>query len=725
MIDILESLNEQQKEAVTSTEGYVRVIAGAGTGKTKALTHRYAYIINELGISPSNILCITFTNKAANEMKHRIKQLLGGDFDTSFVATLHSFCTRILREDISKLFYPENFVVLDNADQKKILEEVYDEMGIRMDTASFKFIIDKIRYYKNYITYIEYLSDPAFDWKTLEPKNTEEAIIFRYIEKQRKYFGLDFFDLINFVIYLFRTHADVEEKWQKRLHYVQVDEFQDITAKEFKVIRNMVKINKNWFVVGDPDQNIYEWRGSNMSVLLDFDKDMLPNGIGGMKPCKTIIMDKNYRSVPEILAVANSLIEKNKIRIEKSLRTEIKSGNKPEYYHAKNDKAEIKYIIEKIKSLTADGVKYNSIAVLYRSNFVSRFVEQGFLNENIPYKISGGIGFYERMEIKDVLSYMRLVSNGDDLSFLRIINTPRRTIGKTKIDFIREKAVIDNISLYDIMKKYIDNPIFKYSGAREFISVIENLRELSETLPVSELLQRLLVDTKYELYIRESGDIERLDNVTELLRSIVTMEQEYGEHLSLAAFLQNVTLYGDIEMDEKNNNVKMMTIHTAKGLEFDNVFVVGLTDGIFPSARALEERKTEALEEERRLAFVAFTRARKRLYLSESEGFGVKGFSKVPSRFIFNVDRDLLDCVGEIPEDILAKYSVQVEALDDVSSIGGIKSDIYKVGMQIRHKVFGEGIVEEVDEKQKTYYIRFVQGIKPIKFDYNGLSHIY
>jgi len=721
MIDILASLNDQQREAVTSTEGYVRVIAGAGTGKTKALTHRYAYIINELGISPSNILCITFTNKAANEMKFRIKQLLGGDFDTSFVATLHSFCTRILREDISKLFYPENFVVLDNADQKKILEEVYDEMGIRMDTASFKFIIDKIRYYKNYITYIEFLADPAFDWKTLEPKNTEEAIIFRYIEKQRKYFGLDFFDLINFVIYLFRTHSDVEEKWQKRLHYVQVDEFQDITAKEFKVIRNMIKINKNWFVVGDPDQNIYEWRGSNMSVLLDFDKDMQPNGIGGMKPCQTIVMDKNYRSVPEILAVANSLISKNKVRIEKSLHTDLKSGVKPEYFHGKNDKDEIKYITEKIKELVADGVKYSSIVILYRSNFMSRFVEQGFMNANVPYIMSGGIGFYDRMEIKDVLSYMRLVASGDDLSFLRIVNVPRRTIGKMKIDFLRERAEVDRIPLYDAMKKYIDNPVFRNSGARDFIAAIENLRELSETLPVSELLQRLLIETKYELYIRESGDMERLDNVTELLRSIVTMEQEYGEHLSLVTFLQNVTLFGDIEMEEKNNNVKLMTIHTAKGLEFDNVFVVGLTDGIFPSARAMEERKADALEEERRLAFVAVTRARKRLFLTESEGFGVKGYSKVPSRFIFNIDRELLNCIGEIPEDVMAKYALQVKEYDEPE----VKIETYEVGMQIRHKVFGEGIVEEVDETRKTYYIRFVNGVKPIKFDYNGLGHIY
>ncbi|MDD4164427.1 MAG: 3'-5' exonuclease [Eubacteriales bacterium] len=722
MTDILKGLNEVQKEAVTSTEGFVRVIAGAGAGKTKALTHRYAYIVNELGISPSNILCITFTNKAANEMKKRIKFMLGEEFDTSFVATLHAFCTRILREDISKLFYPENFIVLDSIDQKKILEEVYDEMGIKMDTASFKFMIDQIRYYKNLITYVEYLSDPDFDYDTLTSDKKSDEIIFRYIKKQRKYFGLDFFDLINFTIYIFRTFPDVLEKWQKHLHYIMVDEFQDITAKEFKLIRRISEKNRNLFVVGDPDQNIYEWRGANMSVLVDFE-DWLNNQCFENQfdiKCKDIIMSENYRSTKPILAVANSLIEKNNNRVKKDLFTQKQGGQTVVYYHAKNDKEEIKFICEKIIKHKESGGKYADFAVLYRSNYVSRFVEQGFLNANVPYVIYGGIGFYERAEIKDVISYMRLVNNtDDDLSFLRVINTPRRKIGKIKIDIIKNYAKNNGTSLYNALTKCVCLEAFKGCKAKEFLTSIEELKEQADTLSVSELLQKIMKLTGYELYIRESGDIERLDNVSELLRSIVTQETEFGEHLSLANFLQMITLLRDSDIEDKSDCVKIMTVHTAKGLEFDNVFLVGLTEGIFPSARSLEERKNDALEEERRLCFVAITRAKKNLYFTESEGFGVKGYSKVPSRFLFDIDKSLLDMVGEVPEDIKVQSAYQAR------EFSGVKVTIYKKGNQIRHKVFGEGIIEDVDELTKTYYIRFVNGVKPINFNYTGLSHIF
>ena len=343
MPDLLAKLNPSQVQAVTTTEGYVRVIAGAGTGKTRALTHRYAYLVNEYGISPSNILCITFTNKAANEMKKRIKSMLGDCFDTSFVATLHAFCTRMLREEISKLFYPENFIVLDNVDQKKILEEVYDEMGIKMDTASFKFMIDQIRYYKNLITYVSYLSDPDFDYDTLTSEKPSDEIIFRYIKKQRKYFGLDFFDLINFTIYLFRTFPEVLEKWQARLCYIMVDEFQDITAKEFKLIRRLTEANRNLFVVGDPDQNIYEWRGANMDVIVNFESWLnnpcFENQLG--LTAADVILAENYRSVPPILETANSLIEKNANRVKKELVPHRSGGEKVTWFHGKNDKDEI------------------------------------------------------------------------------------------------------------------------------------------------------------------------------------------------------------------------------------------------------------------------------------------------------------------------------------------------------------------------------------------------
>lgn len=708
MENILSSLNDAQKEAVVHTEGYVRVIAGAGSGKTRALTYRYAYLVDELGISPSNILCLTFTNKAANEMKYRIKRMLGEGYDTSFVATLHGFCVRVLREDISKLFYPEAFVILDNTDQKKVLEEIYDELNIRMDTASFKFMTEQIKIYKNQLTYLDYITNPAYDFSNLVPQSKEQAIIFRYVEKQKKYFALDFYDLINFTIYLFDQYEEVLFKWQNRLHYVLVDEFQDITMKEFRLIKSLTDRHKNWFVVGDPDQNIYEWRGSRMEVLLDFDKKMTP--------CKTILLSQNYRSTKEILDASNTLISKNQNRIKKDLVTDRISHVLPEHFHGKNDKEEIKYIVSKIGEYKERGGKYSDIAILYRSNYVSRFIEQGLLEANIPYVVYGGIGFYERMEIKDVLAYMRMVSVGDDLSFKRVINVPRRKMGKLKMDFLQRHADIEGTSLYETLKNHIDDSVFKGSKAREFIASIESLRERRDELSVSELLQRILIETEYEMYIRESGDMERLDNIAELLQSIVVREREFGEHLSLSHFLQNISLVKDNDEVEQEGRIKIMTIHTAKGLEFSTVFVAGMSEQVFPSSRALEERKGDALEEERRLCFVAMTRAKEELYLTESEGVGLRGILKAPSRFLFDIEENFIKRIGNIPEEIMEEYRFQIREQREESITR------YQLGAQVKHKAFGEGMIEEVDEKTKTYMIRFMQGIKPISFEYKGLS---
>jgi len=726
---ILDNLNEQQLDAVTSTEGFVRVIAGAGSGKTRALANRYAYLVQELGISPSNILCLTFTNKAAKEMKNRVRQLLGDGIDTSFLATLHAFCTRILREDIGRLFYPESFIVLDSNDQKKILEEVYDELNIKMDTATFQFMIDKIKFEKNLIDYIDYLAVPEQNIANFVPKNLEQKIIYRYIEKQKKYFGLDFFDLINFTIYLFKHNDDLLEKWQNRIFYVMVDEFQDITAKEFKVIKWFTQINRNWFVVGDPDQNIYEWRGANMEVILKFDEMAQPSHSYGIQvekyytdeifPCKTILMNQNYRSTTEIIAASNDLISKNKNRIEKSLFTDNISNVLPEHFHGKSDKDEIKYVCEKIKEHIDSGGKYTDIAILYRSNYVSRFIEQGLLKENIPYIVYGGVGFYERMEIKDVLSYLRLICYEDDLSFQRVINIPRRKIGKTKINFLKMHAEQEKLSMYQTLKKHIKDPIFKGTGAIAFLQVIENMKKIAETASISELLQKLLIDSKYELYIRESGDMDRLDNVSELTRAIIAMEKEFGETLTLSAFLQDVSLNKDNDEDNSKDNIKIMTAHTSKGLEFDIVFIMGLSDSIFPSARAIEERREKALEEERRLQYVSMTRAKKRLYMTESEGIGFKGYTKVPSRFLFDIADNLIKRIGNINENIMDEYRLQIKD----KHVQGVAR--FEIGSQVKHKVFGEGIVEQINADTKTYLIRFMQGNKPISFDYQGLSQVF
>lgn len=727
--EILSSLNESQREAVTTTEGFVRVIAGAGSGKTRALASRYAYLVRELGISPSNIVCITFTNKAAGEMKRRVRRLLGDGIDTSFVATLHAFCTRILREDIGRLFYPENFVVLDNTDQKKILEEVYEEFGIKMDTATFQFMIDKIRYEKNLITYLDYIAVPGKSLAELEPKSLEQRIIFRYIEKQRKYFGLDFFDLINFVIYLFRKHMDILEKWQKRVHYVMVDEFQDITFKEFKLIRQLIEINQNFFVVGDPDQNIYEWRGANMKVILEFEDNLrkyfaerLNDGFSPGHPLTgtftTVYMNENYRSVPGVVAASNSLIAKNSDRAEKSLAAQRTGGALPVHFHGKSEADEMKYIIGIINEHVAGGGKYSELAVLYRAGYMSRFVEQGFLDKNIPYAIYSGVGFYDRAEIKDVLSYLRLICYEDDLSFLRVVNVPRRKIGKTKLEYLRARAEENHTTLYKALVKYYHEPIFRGTGASEFVDVITRMQKAAAEAQVSELLQILLADSKYELYIRESGDMERLDNVSELARSIVDFEHSYGEPLTLATFLQEVSMGREPE-EEVDDKVRLMTMHTAKGLEFHTVFIVGLSEGAVPSARALEERRMAALEEERRLMYVAMTRAKNGLYMTESEGIGFKGRVKVPSRFLFDIDDGLAERIGHIDPAIMDEYRFQIKDRREPGKA------IFAVGTQVKHKVFGEGMVEEVNEQTKTYMVRFIHAVKPINFDYIGLSEVF
>lgn len=730
--EILSNLNEQQKQAVMATEGYIRVIAGAGSGKTRALTARYAYLVEELGVSPANILCITFTNKAAREMKIRLRRLLGDGIDTSFVSTLHSFCTRVLREDIGRLFYPESFVVLDNTDQKSILEEVYEELGIKMDTATFEFMIDQIRYEKNLGEYMKYMAVPGNDIGTAEPKDLRQKVIFRYMQKQKKYFGLDFFDLINFTIYLFKTHEDILQKWQRRLHYVMVDEFQDITMKEFKLIRTLTDLNQNFFVVGDPDQNIYEWRGSKMEVLLEFEDNVRKYFTGELQSYfteheipelkadfKTIFLNENYRSTPEIIAASNDLIAKNRNRIEKDLHTQNGSGAEVEHYHGKNDNDEIGYIVGKIKNHVENGGRYSDMAVLYRSAYVSRFIEQGFLKHNIPYTVYGGVGFYERREIKDVLSYLRLVEYGDDLSFKRVVNVPRRKMGKNKLAFITAQAQADNATLYETLKKHIDNPVFSGTGAKKFVNTIERMKEFAETAQVSELLQKLLIETGYEQYIRESGEMDRLDNVSELARSIVTLETEYGEPLTLSAFLQDVSLHRDIDEEDSKDCVRIMTAHIAKGLEFHTVVIAGLSEKIFPSARALEERREDALEEERRLCYVAMTRAKRQLYMTESEGFGFRGYMKTPSRFLFDIGSEHITRIGHISDEIMEEHSRQI-VIQRTSA-----ARVLPVGTTVKHKVFGEGVIEEVDENTKTYMIRFLVGTKPIRFEYQGLSQVF
>lgn len=655
MNNLFERLNERQIEAATATEGYVRIIAGAGSGKTKTLTHRYAYLVRAAGVHPGNVLCVTFTNKAAGEMKRRARSLIGDGYDASLITTYHGFCVRVLREDVGRLFYPQNFPILDEADQKKILEEIYAELEIKLDRASFEKILESIHLLKSRENYVDDLICGRFSDR---PGDTlEQTVVRRYMEKQKKIFALDFDDLISFTFAIFEKFPEVLQKWQERLHYIQVDEFQDSSSRELRLIQSLSAVHKNLFVVGDPDQNIYEWRGANMSILVDFDKTF--------PGTQTVLLNQNYRSTGNILRAANALIARNRNRIPKELFTVRDAGSDVVHLHAKSEEEEGAWIAGEIQRLIRqEGFAFRDIAVLYRSGFLSRFVEQALNAANIPYELYGGLRFYDRMEIRDAVAYLRLIVSNDDAAFERVVNTPKRSFGRKKMTLLRQLAAQDGLSLYEALTKYRTLPEFSDSRAEDFILSIEEARSSYKNQPVSEVVQNILVRSGYEQYIRENGSMERLDNLSEFKRVALELERGYGEFYSLEEFLQRVALQSEKEDDETEiDRVKLMTIHASKGLEFPVCFVCGFTEGVFPSARTMEERKEAGLEEERRLCFVAMTRAMKRLYLTESEGTsGQSPRKKQPSRFIFEIGEERYRRIGTIPKELADSVAETLQA---------------------------------------------------------------
>ena len=713
MTDFLSSLNRDQRAAATATEGYVRVIAGAGSGKTRALTCRYAYLVKAAGIHPSNVLCVTFTNKAAGEMKRRVRSLVGDGYDTSLITTYHGFCVRVLREDIHRLFYPKNFVILDEQAQRRILSEIYAEMEIKLDRATFESILDTVHRLKSNEEYVPALVNGDVASITPPPASPvrpltalEITVVRRYLEKQRKAFGLDFDDLVSFAFEIFRTWPEVLEKWADRLYYIQVDEFQDSSRRELRLLRMLSAKHRNLFVVGDPDQNIYEWRGADVSILVDFDK-LFPG-------TETILMNRNYRSCGPILRAANSLIAHNRNRIPKDLWTASPDGPDVIALHAKTEAEEGTWIAGEIRRLTREeGMAYRDVALLYRAGFLSRFLEQALMQAAIPYELWGSVRFWERMEIRDTLAYLRLILSDDDEAFERIANTPRRFFGRAKLDALKALAAEERAPLYPTLRKYIGDPALARTGMPAFVAMIEDLRRKAGTVPVSDLMQEVLDRSGYERYIREQGSMERLDNLAECKRSVWEREQGYGEFYSLSVFLQEVALEADRDTDEDADRVKLMTIHASKGLEFPAVFVCGLTEGIFPSGRTLEERKDAGLEEERRLCFVAMTRAMRRLYLTESEGTGSDRQTKRPSRFLADIGEENFTRIGTLPKELAAPSGNPAESASPGAPLG--------VGSAVEHPIFGRGVVEEIDPAKGVYYILFEKTMsrRPVSMDYD------
>ena len=713
-VPLLKGLNDKQKEAVTSTQGYVRIIASAGSGKTKALTSRYAYLVENLGISPSNILCVTFTNKAAQELRKRIRSLVTPGNSNDFICTYHGFCVKVLREEIFKLSYPRSFTIMDPQDQEEVLREIFEELNITSRDLSFKKALQYISKHKSPVdpdNYIDCFIDPFEEIETGVSSQIEEEIFIRYIKKQKKNYALDFDDLVCFAFYIFLKYPDILEKWQDRMTYIMVDETQDNSDRQWDLVEMISDKYKNLCVVGDPDQAIYEWRGAKPESLVNFDKRF--------NPCQTIKMEENYRSTPNILDVANCIIKNNKNRIAKDMFTKKPSGSMVTHFHGKTEQEEGLWIAQTIIDRKEKGASLKEFAVLYRATHVSRNIEQSLIKKSIPYEIYGGVRFFERREIKDAISYLRLIDSNDDISFVRVINSPRRKLGKVFIKKLKQLSEESNLSLYETLSSNIGSKDFNKKGSVDFLSLIDNCRSLKEKLSISDLLQHLLTNSGLEQELRLDGEQERLENIEELMASIKLYERDNvnEENYSLAQYLQDISLYTNLDYKEETEFVKLMTIHQSKGLEFNYVFLCGMSEGILPSYRALRERKILAMEEERRLAYVAITRAKKELFLTESEGFNFDSKSqKYPSRFIFEIKEEFLVTEGVLTQELKTEAKNAFKAFDETLFC---LPTLFEINDCVTHPTFGNGKILKVNEETQTYKIEFENSELPLPINFN------
>lgn len=620
--NVLDNLNEKQVEAVETTEGRVMVVAGAGSGKTRVLAHRYAYLVNELGIDPANILCMTFTNKAAQEMKTRISKLVDRAYVNDFVCTIHGFCLKILRKEIYRIGYPQNFVIIDDEDAKTLAKQVMSEMNLDATDITIRQFLKGVIDYKIFNNYIERILLPNSKVNSDDVSESE-----RFIQLQLKSYAIDFYDMIAMTLFIFNHFEDARKYWQEQINYVMVDEVQDCSASDWAIINTITEEYGNLFIVGDPDQAIYEWRGASPDGFVNFQAD------------HQIVLNQNYRSTPNILNVANSIISNNKNRIPKELFTIKPSSNTVIYYHGKTDNEEADWISSQILEISKKGEDLDNCAILYRASYLSRAIEQSLLKNHIKYVVWGGIRFFERKEIKDALCYLRLIAYQDDFSFKRIINTPSRKFGDVSMKKLQKLAEIENASLYTTLQKYILSPDFNKPSLINYLKLIEDCREMRNSVSISDLMDHVLRESGLTDMYRTEGDQDRLDNIAELMNSINYYESVNSESdYTLDTYLQDIALYTNTDYKNDGVTVKLMTIHQAKGLEFPYVFVCGLSEGIFPSHRTIRERKTNGEEEERRLMYVAVTRAEKALFLTDSEGYNYNsGFNKYPSRFLTEI----------------------------------------------------------------------------------------
>ncbi len=696
----LDNLNDRQKEAVLYNEGPLLIIAGAGAGKTKTLTTKIAYLIEEKNIHPYHILAITFTNKAAKEMKDRLYLLIDDLAKKLQVSTFHSFGLKLLRENYQALGYESNFVIMDSDDSLTVVKKIIKDLNYDPKIYNPRAIRNKISSCKNeMITPAKYEKYAVSEYEKVVHKVYEI-----YEKKLQKNNSVDFDDLLLLPIKLFQEHPDILERYQNLYEYVLIDEYQDTNEAQYILTKLISSKSRNITCVGDDSQSIYSFRGANYKNILNFEKDY--------PDAKTILLEQNYRSTSTILDAANQVIRNNLKRKDKNLWTARGTGEKIKYYRAYNEKDEAGYTIRKIKELIAKGIEYKDIAILYRTNAQSRVLEEAMLKENIPYRVIGSFYFYSRKEIKDLIAYLRLIHNSkDNVSLLRVINTPKRGIGLKTIENLTLKADTEGISIYEAI-----------SGGKEleFKNLIEKLKEISKDLTLTELIEKVLDATgmKSELESEKSLEAEvRLENLEEFKSITKTFEEREGL-ISLEDFLLEISLISDVEeYKDDPNRVSLMTIHSVKGLEFDHVFVVGLEEGIFPHMNSLME--TSELEEERRLCYVAITRAKDDLYLVNARRrtlFGKEQVNPV-SRFISEIDTSLIETNVEEKEPTKEEKIVPSEMFRE-------EEINYAVGDYVYHETFGTGKVVEVTNTLVSVAFKHPHGIKKLMKNHKKLSKI-
>ncbi|ABK60509.1 DNA helicase PcrA [Clostridium novyi] len=643
-MDLKKLLNKEQYEAATAIEGPVLVLAGAGSGKTRVLTYRIAHMIEDLGIPQYNILAITFTNKAAGEMKDRIKKLVSNNIDSMWVSTFHSSCVRILRREIDKLGYNKNFAIYDSTDQKNLVKQCMKELNISDKDINEKEIISKIGKQKdNLITAEEYKKRNEKDFR----KNRIADVYLLYQKKLKNSNALDFDDLIFKTVELFKKHPEVLEFYQNKFKYIMVDEYQDTNKTQYQLVKMLAAAHRNIFVVGDDDQCIYQWRGADIKNILDFEKDY--------PEAKVVKLEENYRSKANILNAANTVIKHNSQRKNKVLRTQNENGEKIKIYRAYSDMDEGLFISNEIKRLIKkENRSYKDFAILYRTNAQSRVFEDVFMKRDIPYRIIGGLKFYDRKEIKDITAYLKFINNlQDDISLKRIINVPKRAIGAATVSKIQDFANYMDECMYSVLLDVENIPGLSkrsISSINKFTSLINGFTRTKDKVSVSNLIQEILESTGYMKELKDSNEIEdisRIENIKELVSAAVEFENT-SEDKSLSAFLEKITLVSDVDnYDEDTDTTVMMTLHSAKGLEFPVVFMVGMENGIFPGAQSLEN--FAEMEESRRLCYVGITRAKEQLYMTSASTRKVFGRSVAYSEsdFINEISPNLKEMVRE------------------------------------------------------------------------------